>query len=69
MAATWPIKFTNGAKPGNALKHKESVIKDYEERKWGKFESGSKIRKRMKVGFMKLQDRWRWNTCTISYVK
>jgi hypothetical protein len=33
MVATWPIKFTNDAKPGSALKHKESVVKDYEEKK------------------------------------
>jgi hypothetical protein len=29
MAVTWPIRFINDAKPGNALKRKESVVKDY----------------------------------------
>jgi hypothetical protein len=33
MAAMWPLKFTKDAKPGNALKYKESVVKDYEEKK------------------------------------
>jgi hypothetical protein len=39
MAATWPIKFTNDAKPGKALKCKreESVAKDYEEEETDRF--------------------------------
>jgi hypothetical protein len=48
MAVMWPIRFINDAKSGNALKRKESVVKDYEEKtiaftRWANWETVASV--------------------------